>query len=568
MNRYKFCYQIALLGLLLLTACQSDDKSEPGVGLQPDGKIRVHLKVGAAGSETTRAWSDSQYANDLEMMNVWTVVVVDNATNKVVSIYACKPDGNPDQEIDATDDIAEIPAAGTYRFYSFANISPNVVKQLCFPAMAPIGVRTRGEGGSNNDPTSGPSTQVEGLVTSYNGVGSAVSESVTSYVTANDDPDPFMTDDNKYTKNTYYPINFAEGAVVSADAVSAATVNMAGNNFRVIGANGYGAVGIPMSNVQTITVTEATISIDLVVIRMMAKIELDIYNDGDDDVTISSISLTDITKNANDNLKLLPNLTAGANSMNYTHQDIRPNLGGAASTGNMTLSPSTPTQGFIAKTGHKTTDTPLNPVKFIFYVNESAAPANGSGLFYVTLGIKTGSGTDVVYSHALISDTDAKEWGYIARNDYRQIPIVLTDWLFRIEPIAFVPIAGYPATLLSSDAQKATFSTGGIIALQPFVKKRTDAFWLDFSDPEVEFVSISWKNSDGEKKSAQDVGATGNEIVKTPFTYDDANKCIIGELNQARVSASHDTKTAITVTVKVGPSGSQFTYSFTCDVNI
>lgn len=568
MNRYKFCYQIALLGLLLLTACQSDDKSEPGVGLQPDGKIRVHLKVGAAGSETTRAWSDSQYANDLEMMNVWTVVVVDNATNKVVSIYACKPDGNPDQEIDATDDIAEIPAAGTYRFYSFANISPNVVKQLCFPAMAPIGVRTRGEGGSNNDPTSGPSTQVEGLVTSYNGVGSAVSESVTSYVTANDDPDPFMTDDNKYTKNTYYPINFAEGAVVSADAVSAATVNMAGNNFRVIGANGYGAVGIPMSNVQTITVTEATISIDLVVIRMMAKIELDIYNDGDDDVTISSISLTDITKNANDNLKLLPNLTAGANSMNYTHQDIRPNLGGAASTGNMTLSPSTPTQGFIAKTGHKTTDTPLNPVKFIFYVNESAAPANGSGLFYVTLGIKTGSGTDVVYSHALISDTDAKEWGYIARNDYRQIPIVLTDWLFRIEPIAFVPIAGYPATLLSSDAQKATFSTGGIIALQPFVKKRTDAFWLDFSDPEVEFVSISWKNSDGEKKSAQDVGATGNEIVKTPFTYDDANKCIIGELNQARVSASHDTKTAITVTVKLGPSGSQFTYSFTCDVNI
>lgn len=567
MNRYKFCYQIALLGLLLLTACQSDDKSEPNVGLQPDGKIRVHLKVGAAGSETTRAWNDSQYANDLEMMNVWTVVVVDDATNKVVSIYACKPDGEPDQEID---DYADFPMAGIYRFYSFANISPNVVKTLLGidgSMPTPIGVRTRGEGDGNNDPTSGPSTQVEGLVTAYNGVGSAVSESVTSYVTANDAPDPFMND-NTFAKNTYHPIEFVKDAVITADAISAATVNMAGNNFSVDGANGYGAVGIPMSNVQIKTVDASTTSVELIVIRMMAKIELDVYNNGDNDVTISSISLTDITKNTNANLKLLPNLTAGANSMNYTHQDIRPNLGTAASTGNMTLSPSAPTQGFIAKTGHKTTDTPLNPVKFIFYVNESSAPDNGSGLFYVTLGIKTGSGTDVVYSHALISDTDAKEWGYIARNDYRQIPIVLTDWLFRIEPIAFVPIAGYPATLLSSDAQKATFSTGGIIALQPFVKKRTDAFWLDFSDPEVEFVSISWKNSDGEKKSAQDVGATGNEIVKTPFTYDDANKCIIGELNQARVSASHDTKTAITVTVKVGPSGSQFTYSFTCDVNI
>ncbi len=568
MNRYKFCYQIALLGLLLLTACQSDDKSEPNVGPQPDGKIRVHLKVGVAGSsETTRAWSDSQYANDEEMMNVWTVVVVDNTTNKVVSIYACKPDGEPDQEID--DDIAELPAIGTYRFYSFANMSPSVVKKLLSidgtAVVDPGSVRTRGEGdgNGNNDPTTGPSTGGEEIkVTAYNGVGSAVDpDLVTSYQSANA-PDPFMTDDNKYAKNTYYPIDVEEGALVTAAAVSAATVNMPGNNFPVTGANGYGAVGIPMSNVQTKTVDASTTSIELIVIRMMAKIELDVYNDGENDATISSISLTDITKNANNNLKLLPNLTAGANSMNYTHKDIQPNLGAAASTGNMTLSPTTASQGLIAKTGHRTTDNPRNPVKFIFYVNESDAPDNGSGLFYVTLGIKTGSGTDVVYSHALISDTDAKEWGYIARNDYRQIPIVLTDWLFRIEPIAFTPIAGYPATKLSSNAQSATFGTGGFIALQPYVKKRTDAFWLDFSDPEVTFVDIHWKNSDG-----TDVSGNG-KIVKTAFSYDDTNKCIIGEMNQAKVSTSHNTKTAITITVKLGPSGSQFTYSFTCDVNI
>ena len=569
MNKYKVIYHyVVLVALLLLTACKGDETSEPSVGLQPDGKIRVHLKVGVAGSsETTRAWSDSQYANDEEMMNVWTVVVVDNTTNKVVSIYACKPDGEPDQEID---DIAELPAVGTYRFYSFANMSPSVVKKLLSidgtAVVDPGSVRTRGEGdgNGNNDPTTGPSTGGEEIkVTAYNGVGSAVDpDLVTSYQSANA-PDPFMTDDDTYTKNTYYSIKeFDKDKEIIAEAVKAATVNMPGNNFRVTGANGYGAFGIPMSNVQTKTVDASTTSIELVVIRMIAKIELDVYNDGENDATISSISLTDITKNANNNLKLLPNLTAGANSMNYTHKDIQPNLGAAASTGNMTLSPTTASQGLIAKTGHRTTDNPRNPVKFIFYVNESDAPDNGSGLFYVTLGIKTGSGTDVVYSHALISDTDAKEWGYIARNDYRQIPIVLTDWVFRIEPLAFVPIAGYPATMLSSDAQSATFGTGGIIALQPFVKKRTDATWLDFSDPEVTFVDIHWKNSDG-----ADVSGDG-KIVKTAFSYDDINKCIIGEMNQAKVSTSHNTKTAITVTVKLGPSGSQFTYSFTCDVNI
>ena len=34
----------------------------------------------------------------------------------------------------------------------------------------------------------------------------------------------------------------------------------------------------------------------------------------------------------------------------------------------------------------------------------------------------------------------------------------------------FKGYAGYPATLLSSDALTATFNTGGMIALQPFVK--------------------------------------------------------------------------------------------------
>jgi hypothetical protein len=174
-------------------------------------------------------------------------------------------------------------------------------------------------------------------------------------------------------------------------------------------------------------------------------------------------------------------------------------------------------------------------------------------MFYLSLGIKTGSGTDVVYSHALVNSqsTDASapnyKWNYIARNDYRIIPVVLTDWQFRIEPIALAPIAGYPPMTLSSDGLKATFSTGGLIALQPFVKKRTEDTWLDFGNPEVEFISVSMSDK---------------TFFETPFAYDPDTGWIIGEMKY--VTGTH--RTAVTVTVKLGPSGSQFTYSFTCDV--
>jgi len=557
MKRFTSLYYIVFSALLMLTACQNDETAEQGAGLQPDGKVRVHLRVGAADSQSTRAWSDETYAVTAEMMNVWTVVVVDNSNNKVVSIYACKPFGEPDQEID---DYVELPGIGTYRFYSFANMSPKVVMSL-------LGISGEGNATVKSARTRGASAGNTYGDTSPQGTGGNENNAtgdVTPYVIPGA-VDDFVSNDNSYLPNTYYSIAFAENATVTSTSVEAKTVNVAGNNFDVSTANGYGAFGIPMSNVQTIPITEETTTINLIVIRLMAKFELQVYNNGSSDVTIKSITLMDVTRNADDNLKLLPNLSLeGHGSMEVTtHGDIQPNLG-IATTANLTLYP-TAAQGAVSATGHKTTDATPNPVKFTFYVNESATPTNASGLFYLTLGIKEGS-KDVEYRHALISNTAADEWSYIARNDYRIIPIVLTDWQFRIEPIAFTPIAGYPATTLSSDALKATFSTGGFIALKPYVKKRTETYWRDFSDPEVTFVSIHWKNIDGTDVYGDGLTVEEKKIVKTAFTYDDASKYIIGELNQNRVTTSHTNKTAITVTVKLGPTGSQYTYSFTCDV--
>lgn len=148
----------------------------------------------------------------------------------------------------------------------------------------------------------------------------------------------------------------------------------------------------------------------------------------------------------------------------------------------------------------------------------------------------------------------------IRRNDWIHIPVVLTDWQFRVEPLAFVPIAGYPATTVSSDGLNATFSTGGMIALQPFVKKYSDATWRDFGDSEVTFVSISWKNSDG-----TDVFGD-SKIVKTAFTYDPVTKSIIGELNNGISSGSHKTTFTVNVTLAGPTSGITYPYSFTFNV--
>lgn len=510
MKQMKSLYSLTLAVLLMLTACQSDNIEEQGGAQNSDGKALVTLRIATDnGKALTRAWQDANanaQPDRTEMMYSWIVLITDGS--KIKYKYTGTPT-DAKAEIDDVCTNVEM-VSGNYSVYSFANIS-------------------------------------EASLKSYFGLSSESSLNV---------------DDD-----------LADATVAAAKA----TIN--GNGFVPSATN-----GIPMSNKQTLTVpASGSITKDLIVVRMLAKIEVQVFNDGASDATIESISLTDVTANAANNLKLLPSMsTDGHNSMEVTtHGDIQPNLGSGASRDNYTY---TLTRGnAVAKTGHKSTDATPNPVKFTFYVNESVAPDNGSGLFYLSLGIKTGTGNDVVYSHALISNTETDEWSYIARNDYRVIPVILTDWLFRIEPLALAPIGGYPTATTSSDGLKVTFSAGGMIALQPFVMKRTDSEWLDFGNSEVNpgvtvpggtledswNASITWKNRDNLNHEDTNPRPSGDDcIIKTPFTYDSANKCFVGELNSNSVNSGQN-KTAVTITVKLGPpDGAQFTYSFTCDVNI
>lgn len=480
MKRFKLTYALAFVAALsLLIACSSDDAANGGEApILKDGPIKVHLRVSAAGSGIMRAWQDNTNATTEEMMRVWTVVAVNNADNKVAKIYACKPSGEPDQEID---DIVELPTGGTYRFYSFANMSPKVVMNLLGISGSgnASGMRDGGTSYDTNPPTGGgndnDNNSALGSVTNNGGA---------------TDVDDFITNDNTYGENKLCDIEFTESTVTAA-SVEAREVNVAGNNFNLTTHNGFGATGIPMSNVQTKTVSDGS-NVELVVIRMMAKIELQVYNDKGSDVTVESFTLTDVTKNSDGNLKLLPSLSdAGHDVMTIpTHGDISPNLGTSTSKGDIKLYPN---ETVSATTNSTTAGTPKT---FTFYVNESVKPTNAFNHFFLKIKL-VGEAEE---RYVLIDDkghttADDNKWDYIARNDYRIIPIVLDDYKLDMIPYDFPAIGVYPASVKEEDGiYTINFHDYGHFHLQPVVKKVSDSSIVPFvaSAPTGTYSSTSW----------------------------------------------------------------------------
>lgn len=493
-KRIQLLYALLLAATLpFMTACSSEDATSESKATPTDGKIKVHLRVAQAGYAATRAslWED-EYATDEEMMNIWTVVAVhDDGTNKdkVAAIYTCAPSGSPDQEVDDfIDDTVELPSAGTYRFYSFANMAATELNKLLFGGVNVI-----------------PSLPVE-----------STNEIIF----------------NKIISKTETELN---GITLKADKVNNIAVQVNGNGFDPTDEdNGFGAKGIPMSNVQTIEVKEEGHSINLVVIRMLAKIKLQIYNDSGSDVIIKSITLTSVTKNPKEikdgekeNLKLLPSLKSkdsetqdGHDTMDYIHGDIQPNLYNNPTQGDLTLDfvPDNNANSTIDATSHKSDATTKNPVEFTFYVNESENPTGknfGSTTpdthdfyhYFLKINMQVdGKAEEMRYAlidNGKIKVTDGEgnieeidAWNYIARNDYRIIPIVLDDYKLDMIPYDFPAIGVSPASKKEEDGvYTINFHDYGHFHLQPVVTKYSDNSYVPFthSKPtETSYSTTTW----------------------------------------------------------------------------
>lgn len=206
------------------------------------------------------------------------------------------------------------------------------------------------------------------------------------------------------------------------------------------------AKGIPMSNKQTVNITSKKQQVDLEVIRMMAKVELNFTNDTGYDLNIKSVKLTDITDNAANNVSLLPlkdasgkvvpNINAAA-----TYKDYTVNIGG--------------TSGTQVKNG--------GTLQTTFYVNESVA----RNPKYFVLSINTDKGT-VTQRIAMT------EWSKIARNDYLIIPVKLVDYRIELEPQVFTGIGVIPELKYDGDRITATFKSYGEFHLKLHVYKRSN----------------------------------------------------------------------------------------------
>ena len=405
MKILRYTYIIAIAALTaVMAACSSDSIETDQPNQNGGGDLTLRISTGMTTRARATNWADTN-AQDEEMMNLWVVVVTNTSNGAVQKFIACRPSAGTEREID---DVARI-TQGAYTIYSFANISIGDVCDLLHIDL-----------------------------TTMHDIGTT-------------------------------PTEFEATGTVNHSDVAALVTMINGNGFAPTAAdNGFGEMGIPMSNVQTTTATDS--SKDLIVVRLLAKLQVSITNNTGNNVTVKSMTISDITSNG-ENLKLLPSLSY-PDDMDAHHMDIRPNLKANAATGDFTI---TLNETLVDKA----------TVTKTFYINESATPTNAEGLFYLTLEVESTNGSE--YRYALISNNATNEWNYIARNDYRIIPITLDNLKFEVIPYDFPPIGVYPCSVKEIDATnhvyEFTFHDYGHFHLLPRVTKEGEVVTFSATTP-------------------------------------------------------------------------------------
>lgn len=261
------------------------------------------------------------------------------------------------------------------------------------------------------------------------------------------------------------------------------------------------AKGIPMSNKQTVNITSKKQQVDLEVIRMMAKVELNFTNDTGYDLSIKSVKLTDITDNAANNVSLLPMKDASGN--------VVPNINPSATCKDYTVSIGG-TSGTQVKNGGKLQTT--------FYVNESVA----RNPKYFVLSINTDKGT-------VTNRIAMTEWSKIARNDYLVIPVKLVDYRIELEPQVFTAIGVIPELKYDGDRITATFKSYGEFHLKLHVIKRSDNTELN-----------NWTFKSIRTLEADPAGGEGTSIYDEEPYFEKRTKTFEGYISPRKGYAIHE----------------------------
>ena len=224
--------------------------------------------------------------------------------------------------------------------------------------------------------------------------------------------------------------------------------------------------GYPMSNKQVVNITTTNQQvINLEVIRMVAKVQLSITNDTDHAINLKTITLSDVTQNGNQNIKLLPNVDS--------NNQLQVNLANSAKKGTITLT-AAENDGITIEARAKQTA--------CFYMNESLVDKGEDGgnryfiLSLTTVDAATGATSN--HRYAMLS------WNEICRNDYLKIPIKLEDYQIRWTVEAFSPIGVLPKVKDDGENLSLDFGYYGEFHIKPEVIKlsRTGSQTLSVSE--------------------------------------------------------------------------------------
>ena len=263
--------------------------------------------------------------------------------------------------------------------------------------------------------------------------------------------------------------------------------------------------GYPMSNKQMVNITDNQQVINLEVIRMMAKVQLSITNATDHDIVLKTITLSDVTQNGNQNIKLLPNVDS--------NNQLQVNLANSAKKGTITLTAAENNGITIKERAMQTA---------CFYMNESLVDkGEDGGNRYFILSLTTvdeATGITSNQRYAMLS------WNEIRRNDYLKIPVKLEDYQIKWTVEAFSPIGVLPKVTDDGENLSLDFGYYGEFHIKPEVIKlsRTGSQtlpvseWLMGTDATG---SDGWKLQERNPKGVDGVNIFDRSPAWIPSTY-------------------------------------------------
>lgn len=281
--------------------------------------------------------------------------------------------------------------------------------------------------------------------------------------------------------------------------------------------------GYPMSNKQIVNITDNQQVIELEVIRMVAKVQLSITNATDHAIYLKTITLSDVTQNGNQNIKLLPNVDS--------NNQLQVNLANSAKKGTLTLR-AAENDGITIEA--RATQTAC------FYMNESLVDkgADGGNRYFILslTTVDATTGTTSNHRYAMLS------WNEIRRNDYLKIPIKLEDYQIRWQVEAFSPIGVLPEVTDDGENLSLDFGYYGEFHIKPEVIKlsRTGSQTLPVSDWQM---GTDATGSDGwTLKEQYPEGADGVNIFDASPSWIPVTYRLEGEMGNRTGSAIYTMK--------------------------